>query len=60
MMHDGDSADFIEFKVCMIYWVYRVGHKFSDTSNELFVVNWFILNFFEEIQNEKKHHSHII
>ena len=26
--------------------LYRVGHKFSDTWNELFVVNWFISNFF--------------
>ena len=25
---------------------YRVGHKFSDTWNVLFVVNWFISNFF--------------
>ena len=26
--------------------MYRVGHKFSDTWNELFVVNWFISKFF--------------
>ena len=28
--------------------IYRVGHKFSDTLNELFVVNWLISNFFGE------------
>ena len=39
---------------------YRVSHKFSYTWNELFVVNWLISIFFEEIPNEKKYHAHII
>ena len=38
---------------CAIQRVYRVGHKFSYTWNELFVMNWFISKISEEIPNEK-------
>ena len=30
--------------------LYRVANKFSDTLNELFVVNWVVSNFFGENQ----------
>ena len=40
--------------------LYRVRHKFSDTKNELFMVNWLISIFLWKCQIKKKYHPHII
>jgi hypothetical protein len=36
-----------------VYMLYRVGNKFSDTLNQLFLVNWFISNLFCENTKRK-------
>ena len=44
-----------------IFPIYRVIHKFSDTWNELFVVNWFISkNFWEKTKWKKVSSPHYL